>query len=425
MNTDILVNVRPEAVRVAVIEEGRLVEYRSEKEDKIAGNIYMGVVEDIVPGMSAAFINIGIPKNGFLARDDVYSDGLKQPSAEGSRRGRGRGGRRKSAPIESSLTRGQKIMVQAQKGPVGEKGPRVTMRIALPGRLSVLLPSEKGKSGISRKIREHQERKRLRDIAKKLAGPEHGLIIRTEAEGQPEEAIASEVSSLLNTWRSIQKKSRFRRRAVLWKQPPLVERLIRDLLRSEVSRLLIDDPRQCGLARKIVRDTASHLANKVQLYRDKKPIFEAYDVEKQVHEALQPSVPLPSGGSLHIEETEACTTIDVNTGKFIGETDIEDTAFKTNVEAAKEIARQLRLRDVGGIIIIDFIDMEVRSNQKQLVATLEQVLRRDPTRTRIWPLSPLGLVEMTRKRSGKSLLQSVSEPCPHCQGTGYILPESV
>lgn len=422
MNTEILVNVRPEAVRVAVIEDGKLAEYKFEREDKIAGNVYLGVVEDVVPGMSCAFVNIGVGKNAFLARDDVLTDGVERPS---SRRGSGRASRRRTEPIETLLTRGQKIMVLAQKGPVGEKGARVTMRIALPGRLCVLLPTEKGRLGISRKIRDFKERKRLKEVAAKSLTPDFGLIVRTEAEGQPEEAITLEISSLLNLWRSVQKKSRFRRRAVLWSQPPLTERMIRDLLRSEVTRLLIDDHKQCALARRIVRDTAPHLADRVQHYRDRKPIFAAYDVEKQVQEALKPTVALPSGGSLTIQETEACTTIDVNTGKFTGESDIEDTAFKTNLEAAREIARQLRLRDVGGIIILDFIDMEVRTHQKQVVTALDQALQRDPSRTRIWPLSPLGLVEMTRKRSGRSLLESISEPCPTCQGTGHILPETV
>ena len=421
MKTEILVNVRPEAVRVAVTEDGRLVEYKLEKEDKIAGNIYLGRVDDVVPGMSCAFVDIGIGKNAFLARDDVITNGSGRANAQPS----GRSGRGRSEPIESLLSRRQTIMVQAQKGPVGEKGARITMRIALPGRLAVLLPTEKGKSGISRKIRDFKERTRLKEIARKSITPEFGLIIRTEAEGQPDEVIAQEISSLLDVWQSITKKQRFRRKCLLWEQPPLLERMIRDLLRAEVNRLLIDDRKQCAAARRVVRQTAPHLVNKVRLYREKEPMFEAYKVEEQVQQALRPTVPLPSGGSLTIEETEACTTVDVNTGKFVGDTDIEDTAFKTNIEASDEIARQLRLRDIGGIIIIDFIDMEVRTHQKKLVEALEADLRRDPTRTRIWPLSSLGLVEMTRKRSGESLLHSISEPCPTCQGTGHILPETV
>ena len=416
-------SVKPEAVRAAVIEDGKLVEYRFEKEDKIAGNIYIGVVEDVVPGMSAAFVNIGIGKNAFLARDDVLPDAIQRP--EGSAQAPGRGGKRRSEPIESMLKRGQKIMVQAQKGPVGEKGPRVTTRLALPGRTVVLIATEKGRIGVSRKIRDLQERRRLKQIAAKSATPDFGLIVRTEAEGQSEESIAQEVASLLSLWQSVQKRSRFRRRAALWRQPPLLERMIRDLLRSGVTRLVVDDPKQCGVARRIVRQTAPHLADRVHLYRDKKPMFEAYDVEKQVRDALKPTVPLSSGGSLTIQETEACTTIDVNTGKFTGDTDIEDTAFKTNLEAALEIARQLRLRDIGGIIIIDFIDMEEKRHQSQLVSALEEALQKDTSRTRIWPLSPLGLVEMTRKRSGESLLQSVSEPCATCQGSGHILPENL
>jgi len=422
MKTEILVNVKPEAVRAAVLEDGKLVEYKFEREDKIAGNIYLGVVEDVVPGMSCAFVNIGIGKNGFLARDDVLSNGQERPS--GHAKGGGRPPRRRAEPIESLLKRGQKVIVQAQKGPVGDKGPRVTMRIALPGRNVVLLPTEKGKAGISRKIRDFNERKRLKEVALKSLTPEFGLIVRTEAEGQPDEAITQEVASLINIWQSMNKKHRFRHKAILWEQPPLIERMIRDLLRAGVTRLLIDNPKQCAVARKVARQTAPHLADRIQFHRDRKPLFEAYDVEKQVQAALKPGVALPSGGSLTIQETEACTTIDVNTGKFIGDTNIEDTAYKTNLEAAREIARQLRLRDLGGIIIIDFIDMEEKKHQRQLVSALEEALERDPSHSRIWPLSPLGLVEMTRKRSGKSLLESASEPCPNCQGTGHILLES-
>jgi len=400
MSRQIVISARGEGLRAAVLENGRLVEYRLGQEESMAGNIYLGVVADVVPGMSAAFVDLGVGRNALLAQQDVILGDKRRSS--------------RSASIASLLAPGQPVLVQARKAPIGEKGARVTMRISLPARHCVLLPLDAGRIGVSRKIRDPEERNRLRAVAAATLGRRLGAIVRTEAEGHSEQVLRDELKGLLSVWADIKRRSRRKKPALLWRQPDLLERIVRDVLTSDTELVAIDDRAGYETLLAVVKESAPHLADRVSLYEERTPLFKKYRVEEELEKALRPNVKLASGGSVTIEETEACTTVDVDTGKFVGSRDIEDTALRTNLEAAEEIALQLRLRDIGGIIIIDFIDMAKAAHRQQLLRHLEEALARDRARTRVVHISPLGLVEMTRKRTGRSLVQVLFSKCPTC-----------
>jgi ribonuclease E len=404
---------------IAVLEGRTLVEhYVSMPTDdtlSIDGNIYLGRVQNVLPGMEAAFIDIGTPKNGVLYRGDVVYD---PADVEGGQRPR----------IESVLRNGQSIIVQVTKNPIAHKGARLTQEVSLAGRFVVMVPGQPQTYGISKRLPD-DERKRLRQVLDRLRPADAGLIVRTAAEGATEEELERDMLRLNEQWRQI---SEFAKKArpgsLLYKEPPLATRLIREEFTKEFRGVVIDDQALYEEVRAYVDAIAPELADRVESYdaeAENLPIFEKFHVHEQLHKALERKVWLPSGGSLVIERTEALTVIDVNTGKNVGTTNLEETVFRNNLEAAEAIARELRLRDIGGIIVIDFIDMESMKNRSAVEAGFQEALARDKTRTQVFPISELGLLEMTRKRVSEGLVEVFSTTCPECNGRGFIVDESL
>lgn len=402
-----------------MIDGGKLVELRVEREEQVAGRIYRCRVANVLPGMDAAFVDIGLERNAFLYAGDVLPEADEElPGAKKEALKRGQ--------IKDLLKVGQELLVQVVKGPRGTKGARVSTRISLPGRYLVLMP-ESDDIGISRKIDERNERDRLKKIADKIRPMGFGIIVRTEAEGHGHNELRNDLEFLLRMWGQIQDKAKTTPAPGLIHQDlSLVYRTIRDVLGSDVRRMFIDSRAEYEKALEVVRLISPRQRSKIVLHDDPEPIFERFSIEAEIDRLLKRKVWLKSGGHVTIDQTEALTTIDVNTGKFIGRTSLSDTILRTNLEAAAEIARQLRLRDIGGIIIIDFIDMASAKDRNHVVSNLDKALKKDRTRTKISHISPLGLVEMTRKRTGETISEIVNEACPYCQGRGQILsPESV
>jgi ribonuclease G len=372
----------------------------------MVGNVYLGRVQNVLPGMEAAFVDIGRGRNAVLYAGEVnYSDeDLEGPAPR----------------IEQVLKSGQSILVQVTKDPMGGKGSRLTAQISLPGRYLVLVPNSQV-SGISRRLPD-DERRRLKAIVKKLKPENHGLIVRTAAYGASEEALAADVARLEEEWESIQQRSKKAKAPyLLYEEPELTVRVVRDLFTDgEFKEIVTDSPRIHERVHEYLADVAPDLLEKVHFRQGKLPVFEEYHVIEQIHKGLDRKVWLPSGGYLVIERTEAMTVIDVNTGKHVGKRNLEETVVKTNLEAASEVARQLRLRDIGGIIIIDFIDMHDEAHRRQVLAALERALSGDRAQTHIVSLSPLGLVEMTRKRTRESLEHLLCVACPTCEGRGFV-----
>jgi ribonuclease E len=404
---------------IAVLEGRTLVEhYVSMPTDdtlSIDGNIYLGRVQNVLPGMEAAFIDIGTPKNGVLYRGDVVYD---PADVEGNQRPR----------IESVLRNGQSIIVQVTKNPIAHKGARLTQEVSLAGRFVVMVPGQPQTYGISKRLPE-DERKRLRQVLDRLRPKDAGLIVRTAAEGATEEELERDMLRLNEQWRQI---SEFAKKAkpgsLLYKEPPLATRLIREEFTKEFRGVVIDKRPLYEEVRAYVEAIAPELADRVEYYdavEENLPVFEKFHVHEQLHKALERKVWLPSGGSLVIERTEALTVIDVNTGKNVGTSNLEETVYRNNLEAAEAIARELRLRDIGGIIVTDFIDMESRANREAVEEAFRQALARDKTRTQVFPISELGLLEMTRKRVSEGLVEVFSTTCPQCNGRGFIVDESL
>ncbi|MDO8683305.1 MAG: Rne/Rng family ribonuclease [Armatimonadota bacterium] len=419
MSKEIIVNVDTRETRVAIIEEGKLVELHIEREERVVGSVFKCKVSNVLPGMDAAFVDIGLERNAFLYVADILPEaGEEIPAAR----------REPSKPqrIKDVLKVGQELLVQVVKGPRGTKGARVSTRISLPGRYLVLMP-DADNSGISRKIEEGQERDRLKRIAERIRPLGFGVIVRTEAEGQSEAELRHDMEFLLRMWGQIQEKSRKTQAPGLVHQElSLVYKIIRDVFGSDVHKMIMDSPIDYEKALELVDLMSPRMKSRIVLYDETEPIFERYAIESEIDRLLRRKVWLKSGGHLTIDETEALTTIDVNTGKFIGTTSLADTILKTNLESATEIARQMRLRDIGGIIIIDFIDMTNPKDRQHVVTSLEKALRKDRTRTKISNISPLGLVEMTRKRTGETITEVITEACPYCQGRGKLAsPETV
>ena len=410
------VSVRPGvATQVAVLEGRSLVEhYVSRPTDtttQIDGNIYLGKVQNVLPGMEAAFVDIGTPKNGVLYRDDVVFD---ETEIEGRR-----------PKIERLLRNGQAVVVQVTKNPIGTKGARLTQEVSLAGRFVVMIPNQPGTYGISKRLSD-DERKRLRKILDEIRPAENGLIVRTAADGASADELARDLKRLSAQWDDISKRAaRSRPALLLHQEPDLAIRVIREEFNREYRGVIIDDPALYEEIRRYVEAITPELADRVELYQDPLPIFERYHVHEQLHKALERKVWLPSGGSLIIERTEALTVIDVNTAKNVGRSNLEETVFANNLEAAEEVARQLRLRDIGGIIVIDFIDMEIRKNREEVLRKFKEALARDKTRTQVFDISELGLVEMTRKRISEGLVEAFSTICPNCEGRGIILDDSL
>jgi ribonuclease G len=421
MAKEILANVDPFEVRVAVLEDGVLTGVLLERGDPLAGNVYKGRVASVLPGMEAAFVDIGLERNAFLHVADVRSNRIEAHGQGGEdledQIGRG--------PIAERLRVGQEILVQVTKEPRGSKGARATTYVALPGHYVVLMPTVTG-IGVSRRIENEQERKRLRAIAERLRPEGMGLIVRTAAEGMDERDLVDDVRFLLQLWSKVTERAAASRApAVLYQDHGLIRRVVRDLFTGEVDRFVVDSPLEFERVRDLVGSFAPELRERVQFHGGPEPIFDAYGVEREIERALHRKVWLRSGGYLVFDRTEAATVIDVNTGKYVGKTDLASTILKTNLEAAQEIARQIRLRDIGGIILVDFIDMDVEKHRRRVLAALAEAVRADRTKVHVIDLTQLGLVEITRKRVYQDLEELMRMPCPYCEGRGRVLsPQS-
>ncbi len=407
------VQVRADLTQVAVLEGRSLIEhYVSRPADDIAqihGNIYVGKVQNVLPGMEAAFVDIGTPKNAVLYRGDVQYDAEDIVDSQ--------------PRIEQILKGKQLIVCQVTKNPIGVKGARLTQEVSLPGRFVVLIPNSRT-YGISKRLPD-AERKRLRGILDRVKPEEHGLIVRTAAETATEHELRADMTRLVEQWNQIEAKAKKANGpTLLYREPPLAVRVIREEFNSDYRGVVIDDRQLFEDVRDYVQDFNPELADRVEYYdaaAEGLSLFEKNHVHEQIHKALDRKVWLPSGGSLIIEHTEALTVIDVNTGRNVGTSNLEATVFQNNLEAAEEVAHQLRLRDIGGIIVIDFIDMEIKENRRKVVEAFRSALARDKTRTQVFDISELGLVEMTRKRIGEGLLTSFAGQCPDCQGRGVLV----
>lgn len=431
--------------RIAFIEEGKLAEYYHERntESSIVGNIYKGRVTAVLPGLQAAFVDIGLEKSGFLhARDvlteamtledflqaqqarkqedggaDEAAEGQEGRKGEGQHAGRGAGPRRM---IQDLLVKGQEILVQVEKESISTKGPRLTGQIAIPARTLVLIP-EARHTGVSHRITQETERARLKKIMDAITPKGFGTIARTSAEGATEDEVKSEMQYLSKLWKQIKaKEKKSRAPALLHEEQGLLHRVARDLLNREDRRILVDAPQDGRQIKQWLDDFLSSLHPEIELYKGDRSLFESLNLEAELEKALRPKVWLKCGGYLIIEETEALVVVDVNTGRHVGKTRQDETILKTNLEAAQEIGRQLRLRDLGGIIVLDFIDMRLPEHKERVFQELSKSLRRDRAKTNLRRLTDLGLIEMTRKRVRGSLLRSLYEECPMCQGRGRV-----
>ena len=407
-NKTMLITEVGERDQIAVLEERQLVEHYITRAGarSMVGNIYLGKVENVLPGMEAAFVDLGRGRNAVLYAGEVSYD----EDIEGE------------APrIEQVLKSGKNVIVQVTKDPIGGKGPRLTQEISLAGRYLVLVPNSR-LFGISRRLPDG-ERGRLKDILKGIKPPEHGLIVRTAASGAGEEELRADLERLAEEWAAIEKSAkRGRAPRVLYEEPELTVRVVRDLFtEGEFKEIVTDSPEVFDRVASYLKGVAPELIGKVRMHEGPLPILEAYHVVEQIHKALDRKVWLPSGGYIVIDRTEAMTVIDVNTGKHVGKANLEETVTKTNLEAAEEVARQLRLRDIGGMIIVDFIDMLLERNREKVIETLKNELAQDKTRSQVFDISPLGLLEITRKRVSAGLLESFSRTCPTCEGRGILI----
>ena len=413
------VQVRPSLTQVAVLEGRNLIEhYVSRPADDVSqihGNIYLGKVQNVLPGMEAAFVDIGTPKNAVLYRGDVQYDPEDIVEKSGQMR------------IEQMLRPKQLVLCQVTKNPISAKGARLTQEVSLPGRFVVLIPNSKT-YGISKRLPD-DVRKRLRNILDRVKPAQHGLIVRTAAENANEHELRADMTRLLDQWNTIEAKAKKANSpTLLYREPELAVRVIREEFNAEYRGVIIDDQRLFEDVRDYVAAFNPDLADRIEYFdaaSEGLPLYERQHIHEQLHKALDRKVWLPSGGSLIIEHTEALTVIDVNTGKNVGTSNLEETVFRNNLEAAEEVAKQLRLRDIGGIVVIDFIDMEIKDNRRKVVDAFRSALARDKTRTQVFDITDLGLVEMTRKRIGEGLLVNFADQCPNCDGRGVLIDHAL
>jgi ribonuclease E len=413
------VQVRPSLTQVAVLEGRNLIEhYVSRPADDVSqihGNIYLGKVQNVLPGMEAAFVDIGTPKNAVLYRGDVQYDPEDIVEKSGQMR------------IEQMLRPKQLVLCQVTKNPISAKGARLTQEVSLPGRFVVLIPNSKT-YGISKRLPD-DVRKRLRNILDRVKPAQHGLIVRTAAENANEHELRADMTRLLDQWNTIEAKAKKANSpTLLYREPELAVRVIREEFNAEYRGVIIDDQRLFEDVRDYVAAFNPDLADRIEYFdaaAEGLPLYERQHIHEQLHKALDRKVWLPSGGSLIIEHTEALTVIDVNTGKNVGTSNLEETVFRNNLEAAEEVAKQLRLRDIGGIVVIDFIDMEIKDNRRKVVDAFRSALARDKTRTQVFDITDLGLVEMTRKRIGEGLLVNFADQCPNCDGRGVLIDHAL
>jgi ribonuclease G len=471
MKREILINANPRETRVAILEDDQLVELLVDRPEarRMVGDIYLGKVEAVLPGIQAAFVDIGTEKSAFLHASDLVradeddeddvaldADGeADSPYAEtasggprgangggnnggnggganaggtagGNGGGSGDAGRAKAPPIQDMLKRGQEILVQISKEPISTKGPRVTAQISLAGRFLVYMP-DATRVGVSRKIGDRADRQRLREMVQAVL-PEKsgGVIVRTVGEDATQETFKQELTALISTWKRVKRKAHFTRApSLVHRETSLTRGIIRDLFSDKVDRLTVDSKQLYNEIVEYLKGIAPGLIDRVTLYEEPVPLFDTANIETEIRDLFKRRCDLPSGGYLIIEPTEALVSVDVNSGRYTGKKDPEKTILKTNLEAAHELARQIRLRDVGGIIVCDFIDMEVKANRERVLQELRVHLGRDRARTKAFAVSDLGLVEMTRQRVRQSHLQSMTEPCPTCHGTGRVFTPEV
>ncbi|MGC8488692.1 MAG: Rne/Rng family ribonuclease [Clostridia bacterium] len=408
---ELLLNFGTRYSRLAVLEDSQLVEFYIERDegDQAAGNIYKGRVENVLPGMRAAFVNVGLDKNAFLYVDDAAAP------EKGARH----------RPIQEVLKVGQDIIVQVVKEPIGTKGARITTNLSLPGRYVVLTPYSET-IGVSRRIEDPVERDRLRTIAEKIRPRGMGIIVRTVAQGASQRALQRDLAYLRRLLARVRHKAKITREpGILHREVGLIMRTVRDQLDDSVDRFIVDDPQAFERAQDVVTSLSPQHKDRLQLWQDERPLFEVRGVEAELDRAVKRRIWLKCGGYLVIDETEALTVIDVNTGKNVGTTDLADTVLQTNREAAVEIARQLRLRDISGIVLVDFIDMETEEHQADVIRTFQRALKSDRTRVTVLGLTRLGLLEMTRKKVHESLLSQLTRMCGDCEGRGRVLSEEV
>ncbi len=410
MSEEILINVTPQETRVAVLENGILQEIHIERSRKrgLVGNVYKGKVSRILPGMQAAFIEVGLNRTAFLHASDIAVDGENQDE---------------TPQINTLLHEGQDVLVQVIKDPMGTKGARLTTQLSIPSRLLVYMPGI-SHVGISQKIEGEEERDRLKGIVKSLmesTEEKNGYIVRTVAEGANEEELSNDMRFLQRLWNSIQEQiPNIKTGTIVYEDLPLAVRVLRDMVGIDVEKVRIDSREMHRKATEFANQFIPELAECIEHYPGERPIFDLYSVEDEIQKALERKVQLKSGGYLIFDQTEAMTTIDVNTGAFVGHRNMEETIFKTNLEAAQAIARQLQLRNLGGIIILDFIDMQEEEHKRQVLRALEKSLGRDRSKNHICEVSGLGLVEMTRKRTRESLEHILCQPCPTCQARASV-----
>ena len=435
MYKKIIINVADHESRVALLEDGTISEIFIERNDEsnIAGNIYKGRVQRVLPGMQAAFVDIGLNQAAFIYVDDVIdgnNDEMERLFIDADEPEFDAGTQatekkevfgQRNYQIEDLISEGQEVLVQVTKSPIGTKGARISTYVSLPGRFLVLMP-ESSHIGISRRIEDEQERGRLKNCLQNLRTEKYGYIARTAAEGVSEAKIAYEMGFLNNLWKNIQKKCQTSAAPVILHQELNVTlRAVRDLLLHEAEKMVIDCKSGYDSIMSFLDNFMPSLKDSVELYEGSEPIFDAYNLEGDISRAIKKKVWLKSGGYIVIEHTEALVAVDVNTGRYVGKHNLEETILKTNLEAVKEIAYQIRLRDIGGIIILDFIDMEKKSNQEKVFNALREALEKDRSKTHVLPMSEMGLIQMTRKRIRKPLYRLLCEPCFFCDGEGYLL----
>ena len=415
--------------RIAIIEDSTLVEVYVEKQDKarMVGNIYKGQVENVLPGMQAAFIDIGYDINAFLPFSEIENpaylvgvdDSDQKPSKGKNSQQRNR--RKYQDNINVDLKSGQDIYVQVIKEAFAGKGPRVTTEIALPGRLLVLVPNAKY-IGISKKIWDKYERRRLKKIVSSLKDKEAGVIVRTVAEGKSEESLKNDFSMLLDNWKKLESKSkRSKGKSLIYEDLETASSVVRDLFTPDISKIVIDSKKMYRKLQSYMEEVSPNMANRLEHYKLKQPLFESMGFENELDKLLRPKVWMKSGAYLIIEKTEAMVVVDVNSGRFVGKKNHEENSLKINLETCREVARQLRLRDLSGLVVIDFIDMKEESNRRKVYYELRKELKKDRAKVAVSPISEFGLLEMTRQRIRLSLLDSMSEECPTCRGAGRIM----
>ncbi|GAB4343175.1 MAG: ribonuclease G [Calditrichia bacterium] len=422
MKKEIIINSTNEDTRIAILEDGQLVEIFVERPDneRMVGDIYKGRVRRVVKGMQAAFINIGFEQDGFLHFSDMgnevnqlFADVDEEQLEEEEK------SKRDIDPADL-LRNGQEITVQIIKEPISSKGPRVTTELTLPGRFLVLVPNQ-DRVGVSRKISSFKERRRLRQVCRKLRPKGFGIIIRTVAEGKSEEVLKQDLNKLLKTWQKVQRDiKQATPPKLIFKDLGMASSVIRDLFTNDVNRVVVDSRKMYREVTRYLKEVGSELMNRVEYYKGKLPIFDEFKIEDEIKRSLERKVWMKNGGYLIIEHTEALTSIDVNSGRYFGKKNHEQNSLKINLEAAREIARQLRLRDIGGLVVIDFIDMEQQHNKEKVLNELRKEFAKDRAITRVSEISRFGLVEMTRQRIRPSLIYNITEPCPTCEGVGLI-----